>query len=262
MPYTADQCKYLMLELHQIRERLANLMLECVKHAAPYGEAQTAQHLRYGAGRRIGVIRTAVGNIFEKFPPDTIRPLDAEDLDDVQINLHAFVMNVYGIFENWAWAFIERHQLRGRQKGVMWIGMFREETRRYFPAEIRNKSRELEPWHNEYLKEYRDSLAHRVPLYVPPFHVRPEDEDRFRALEDRLQAGGFDFVLERQESYEELRDQQRALTHPTFFFLHSTSDDGHSRPVQLHPQAISDCLTVLDMGEKFFAHWHRMEAPG
>lgn len=262
MPYTADQCKELDRELRQVCERLTDLMLECIKHASPFEETQTAQHLRYGAGRRIGVIRTAVRNIFEEFPPDTIRPLHTENLYDVQINLHALVMNVYGVFENFAWAFIERHQLRGKHKGVKWIGMFREDTRRYLPIEIRDKSYELERWHDEYLKEYRDSLAHRVPLYVPPFHVHPENEDRYKELDERRFAIELDTSPEGLRLYEEIRNEQSALTHPMFVFLHNTSDDEVGRPVQLHPQVICDCMTVLDMGETFFSHWHRMQAEG
>ncbi|VVE20114.1 hypothetical protein PPN31114_03106 [Pandoraea pneumonica] len=262
MPYTNEQYRQFVLNLIEIRQRLDVLMGECVRHAAPFGETQTAHHLRYGAGRRIGVIKTAIGNIFEKFPPNTTRPLDTEKLHDVQINLHAFVMNVYGVFENFAWAFVERHQLRGHRKGVKWIGMFRAETRNYFPVEIRNKSLELEKWHIEYQKEYRDSLAHRIPLYVPPFHVHPDNANRYKELDKRKLALGYDITPEGKRLYSAICEEQDALKHPTFLFLHSTGDDGASRPLSLHPQIISDCMTVFDMGEIFFAHWHRVEDAG
>ena len=38
-------------------------------------------------------------------------------------------------------------------------------------------------------KDYRDALAYRIPLYIPPFTVNPDDADRYQALErDATQA--------------------------------------------------------------------------
>jgi hypothetical protein len=37
-------------------------------------------------------------------------------LADVQINLHAFVMNLYGIYDNWAWAYVLRHDLEAAMR--------------------------------------------------------------------------------------------------------------------------------------------------
>lgn len=257
MPYTADQCKQLILELHEAGERLTKLMRDCVIHALPFNEGRAAHHLRFGAARRIGVVRTAIMNIFEKFPPDTERPLKMDDLHDVDINLHAFVMNVSGIFDNLAWAFIERHSLRKNHRGVNWIGMFHADTRRYLPEEIRIRAMQLDTWHSEYLKVYRDALAHRVPLYVPPFHIREEDAERYSELEKQKEILTFDNTPEGLIAYKAASDEQEALTRPLFVFWHNTDDDGAHKLVQLHPQLISDCMTVLDMGGVFLSHWHK-----
>jgi hypothetical protein len=54
----------------------------------------------------------------------------------VQINLHAFVINLSGVFDNWAWAFIHRHDLLRNVGGKTNVGMFKEATQRLLPAAL------------------------------------------------------------------------------------------------------------------------------
>jgi hypothetical protein len=65
----------------------------------------------HGVGRRLKLLGRCVRNVFHLFPPSRTIPLASDDLDEVQISLHAFVMNLYGLFENLAWAFVLRHDL-------------------------------------------------------------------------------------------------------------------------------------------------------
>ena len=39
-------------------------------------------------------------------------------------------------------------------------------------------------WYNEYAKNYRDALAHRIPPYVPPAALNDEQARRYKLLED------------------------------------------------------------------------------
>jgi hypothetical protein len=49
------------------------------------------------------VLAQCIINIYRLFPPNLERPLSREALSDVQINLHAYVINLWGVFDNWAW---------------------------------------------------------------------------------------------------------------------------------------------------------------
>lgn len=44
-------------------------------------------------------------------------------------------------------------------------------------------SERMARWHSEYLKNYRDALAYRIPLYIPPQTVTKEQGELFNALE-------------------------------------------------------------------------------
>jgi hypothetical protein len=46
------------------------------------------------------------------------------------------------------------------------------------PNEFRTFIDSRQKWF-ENLKDFRDSLAHRIPLYIPPFMIRDEDGEEY-----------------------------------------------------------------------------------
>jgi len=107
MTYTREHSEHFNRECERLTDALQQLQLQVVVQGQPLeATSRLREHLLRGAARRIGVIRRAVQNIYSLFPPETVRPLDADALADVQINLHAFVMNLYGLYDNWAWAYV------------------------------------------------------------------------------------------------------------------------------------------------------------
>ncbi|MEZ0152300.1 MAG: hypothetical protein AB9Q18_08415, partial [Candidatus Reddybacter sp.] len=174
------------------------------------------EQLLHGVARRLSVIKKAIENIFDKFPPTTERPLSRDDLYDVQINLHAYVINISGIFDNWAWAFVHRHNLFEEVGGKHGVGLFRNGTSQFLPPELSSylSSETTVNWQTDYVKEYRDALAHRIPLYIPPAEYTPEEGIRYNQLEsqkiDLIKSMAWD---ELDETYE----QQAELGKPSFY---------------------------------------------
>ncbi len=132
---------------------LENLLVQCMLQGEASSRPRVKEHLTQGAGRRIMVLKRSVENIFTLFPLTTTRPLRSDRLSDVQINLHAFVMNLYGVFDNWAWAFVIRHDLEGKIRRER-VGLFSEQTKKYLPPSIKNYVSEpaTSRWYDEYLK--------------------------------------------------------------------------------------------------------------
>ncbi|MFC5427623.1 hypothetical protein ACFPTO_02170 [Paraburkholderia denitrificans] len=256
MSYTPKQQEDLAHDCILAHSELRDLMLECLRQADATDVAASKEHLRYGAARRLGVMARAMQQIFSLFPPDTERPLPMESLHDVQINLHAFVINVFGVFENFAWAFVHRHNLLPTIGRPVNVSMFKEATRRHLPVAVEDylSSDAIARWHSEYLKNYRDALAHRIPLYIPPKAMTKEEGELFSALEAEKWglAGRADW-----DRINVISAEQDAIGSPCFTFLHSFEDGGASRVVLLHPQIISDSKTVIDFGHRFLASWHQ-----
>lgn len=213
------------------------------------------EHLLHGAARRLGVMRRAIARIFELFPLDQSRPLNSEALEDVQINLHAFVINLSGIFDNWAWAYVFRHGLLGKIGNRRDVGLFNQLTKPHLPVQIRDylSSSTIMEWRENYLRNYRDALAHRIPLYIPPAEFTPEECARYNELEvEKIK-----LIRDMNwTSLEVLYAEQAALGLPSFTFLHSFAEDEPSRPLFLHPQLITDGQGVVEFGQLFLKYWN------
>jgi hypothetical protein len=210
------------------------------------------QQIYHGAARRLNTIRRCIARIFELFPPERDELLSRDVLLDVQVYLQAFILNVSGVLDNWAWAFVLRHRLDIDHRGV---GLFRLKTQRALPPEFREylQSQRVKDWHEIYLKAGRDSLAHRIPQYVPPAFWTPADAERYRELEAELSQS-----LERREweRASEIQDKQQKLGSACAAFLGEPFRGGERRaPVVLHSQLIVDCLTVDEIGRRFYACW-------
>ena len=103
------------------------------------------------------------------------------------------------------------------------------------------------------MKSYRDALAHRIPLYIPPASLTEEDAANYQ----RLEAEKARLIQEHDwDRLDEVWGEQDQIGAPCFFFLHEFSAVENSRPVFLHPQVLSDGITVVDFGERFYREWH------
>jgi hypothetical protein len=254
MIYTAEALQKLETERARIGADLQQLFLRCVLEGQSTGAGRAKGHILHGAGRRLSVLRAAMANIFELFPPSTERPLSRDVLTNVQINLHAFVMNLYGVFENWAWAYVLRHGLDKEIKDRQSISLFKTATQKRLPLAVRTylQSETMTTWCATYLKNYRDALAHRIPLYIPPAAFTPEEGHQYNAL-DREKGDAIKGM--KWDRLKEIYEEEAKLGRPAAWFLHSLDDEERSRPVRLHEQPLCDAATVVEFGNLFFDNW-------
>ncbi|MEP6504071.1 MAG: hypothetical protein ABJD97_12115 [Betaproteobacteria bacterium] len=254
MAYSQQQILKFDHELERVKDALDDTLLACVR-SAQAANPSSAEYLSHGVGRRIKTMKRCISNVFALLPPSATKPARGFNVEDAQISLQAFVMNVYGVFDNLAWAFVLRHSLEKVVGGRKCIGMFLSSTQCQLPKPLRDYFTlpSTTQWHADYLKSYRDSLAHRIPPYIPPSAFTPDEGREYQRLEgeglDLLQAGKLD-------DHDEVRRRQSELGSACFMFIHSYIDKESSRPAYLHPQMICDALTVIEACDVFFKHWH------
>jgi len=254
MAYAVELLKQLRTNHDKVIHDLQTLMFEGLKHSEPLGSEEAKRQLRHGVGRRLGVMKKSVEQIFTLFPPAQQTPLQSEVLMEVQIYLHAFVINLSGIFDNWAWAFLFRHGLNERIDKRN-VSLFKKETQRLLPASLSDylSSQDISTWHEKYLKNYRDSLAHRIPLYIPPAQYTDDDAKRYQELERQkiecIRQGEWDRL-------DAVWAEQDSVGRSCPLFMHEFSDEERSRPLLLHPQILSDGMTVTEFGNRYYAAWH------
>ncbi|MBO9355923.1 hypothetical protein GG851_18195 [Bordetella petrii] len=260
MAYTAEQIASLQQEQQKAVAALNKLLLTTVVAGEKQVNVQAKEYLLYGVGRRLKILRYGLSTIFRLFPPDTAKPIASDDLEAVQAALHAFVMNLYGTFENLAWAFVCRHDLIGEIGHHRKVGMFLGSTQRFLPQVLADylSSETMTAWHTQYLKNYRDALAHRIPLYIPPLTFTDAEGKRYQELVCEEMAC---IEAERWEVLERVRHEKTNLGSPCFVFWHGLFSEADAKPMQLHPQLVSDVMTILEFGPLYFQHWHERAYP-
>lgn len=256
MGYSDKQIEEFNIKYRQISKQFDSLMLKTVASGQQQENANVREHILHGVSRRLSVIKKSIENIFNGFPLDAKRPLQRDDLYNVQINMHAYVINLYGIFDNWAWAFVLRHGLLEKLGGKHGVGMFKKGMLTHLPKEISDylRERELEKWHEDYLKSFRDALAHRIPLYIPPSLFTAEEGDRYQELD--AQKMGLIKAMD-WERLDQVEREQENLGNPCFYFLHSFEGE-KPKPILMHPQLLCDGLAITEFGALFMKHWERV----
>src|SRR5262249_25004272 len=102
----------------------------------------------------------------------------------------------------------------------------------------------LDDWF-DHLDDFRHALAHRIPLYIPPYTIPNDKEAVYRQLEDCITK-----ARERWDFAEcnRLKAEQDALG--TFVPEMTHSFEEKSGAVSFHPQLLTDFLTIEELGKK------------
>ncbi len=248
MIYSADQVDQIAIEKTKVLGRLIELRMVLWGQLSPTLKSERArEYLLHGICRRLGVLHQSIENVFDIFPVTREEHLTDAERSNIEINLHAFTINVYGLLDNVAWVFILENSLEGDIRGGRrGVGLFSQHTMKHFPERIRQylNADRIQAWYGDYAKNYRDALAHRIPPYVPPYTVDPRHAHRYRdydlTISGRMLAGDFD-------SIDKLRRDQDSIGSICGAFLHSYHDRDAAQPVMFHAQMLADSNTVMEI---------------
>jgi hypothetical protein len=140
--------------------------------------------LLHNTERRLGILQGCIQNVFSLYPPDRLEIPSREECVDLAINLQSFVFNVFGCLDNLAWISVIERQLRNKNGPLKatQVGFRKKLIQKSFSVDFQLYLESLSEWFTN-IETLRDHLAHRIPLYVPPFVVTPDNEASFNALE-------------------------------------------------------------------------------
>ncbi len=119
------------------------------------------------------------------------------------------------------------------------------ELRATLSNEFQAYLRSLDRW-LEYVIEYRDALAHRIPLYIPPGGVQSKNVDAYNDLSRRitealyLNGDGYE--------YERLSSEQEKLLIVQPLITHSVTET--TADFAFHVQMLTDFFTIEEIGYK------------
>ncbi|MQX42498.1 hypothetical protein GHK58_20335 [Sinorhizobium meliloti] len=201
----------------------------------------------HGFARRLGIMVRAVDTVFEKLPPELECIPAKKTVDDAIIAIQSFVMNAFGCLENLAWMWVCERPVwnDGKQLDPMKVGLGPKckEVRASFTQEFITHLENRQDWVDKHLKGFRDSLAHRIPLYIPPYIVPPEKVEEYNKLE--VQSGQALRQLD-VVAYEKLQSAQKALGLWRPWMTHSATEK--SPGAVFHIQLLADYMTIDEFG--------------
>ncbi len=231
-----------------LKSRYVKLVNSIFKTETFLKDAKAKEYLLHGVARRLGVIERCVENIYSIFPLRREKLLNRNELKDVEINLHAFFINIFGLLDNIAW--VVMHEKNGAKAiGRRSVGLYRIETQEYLGDSFKQylNLERMKKWHDEYLKDYRDALSHRIPLYVPPKNLKPEHKEQEIGIDLRMREA----IKSRNiDLTDDLGKEDDGIGDPSPFFVHSLSETDN-KLVRLHAQVITDFGTVEEIVEHF-----------
>lgn len=221
-----------------------------------YNNARASEYARHGFSRRLKTMVRCIKNTFDILPPDRTDFPTHEELTDAAINIQAFVFNVFGSTDNLAWIWVREKGLKkndGSSIPQSYVGLRKknELIRGSFSPGFQEYLEGLDDWFNN-LENFRHSLAHRIPLYIPPYCVPDSRAEAYQELEDRMAEALrlLDFA-----EHERLSVEQMALAEFRPWMTHSYEEE--ARPVVFHGQMLSDFNTIEELGRKMLEELDR-----
>jgi len=246
--FSAEQIAELNAAAGKVWDKANRLKEDFVAH--PFQTEKAREHAVTGFARRVDSLAHCIDVVYRSVPPDLDCIPERGCLVEAAVNIQAFVVNVAGCCDNlaWTWAFeVQAKQPDGNPLQQRQIGLISEfgHLWRTIPRDLRALLTTRRTWF-KHVKDFRDSLAHRIPLYIPPYTVSPDDLNEYGRLEREswaaLVAGDIDL-------HEALLEQQEKMKRFLPFIVHSYADG--SPTAVFHAQLLADFHTVEELGQRF-----------
>lgn len=229
-----------------VDEKYRNLVVNYSTH--PFANARAREYATHGFSRRLKTVCRCIDNVFTILPPDRDGLPSLDDLADATINIQAFVLNVFGALDNLAWVWVcekgvtakDGSPLPRREVG---LGPGKTLVRGTLPPEFHESIKTFDEWFDS-MVDFRDSLAHRIPLYIPPFAVSKDKLPAYKELDERRTQAikRLDF-----DEYDRLLMEQTQLGTFRPWIQHSFEESAN--PIIFHAQLLSDFLGLAETAE-------------
>lgn len=256
MAYTEESIKHLNEKYLDLETQLNEFYKDTFHLLEKLKSEKVKEYLSHGVLRRLAQIQHCIGRIFSIFPPERTQILSRDERYDLVSYLHAYAINLAGLLDNWAWVYVYEKGLYSesdkKKLGRHDVAFFKEKFVSNLPPDLSEfiNSENIKKWNKDYLRPYRDSLAHRIPLYVPSKILTDEqvrDIERIKREIDELLPG----VPASIPKIEELKAEMEMIGVPSLAMNGSFSEEGFNKGILFHAQIIADIEMVLHISEKF-----------
>lgn len=247
MYYSEKALKMLASDYAALNGKLNHLLEKYI--TLTLSDPRALEYARQGVPRRLKVLARCIINVFDKIPPERTELPSRDELSDATINIQSFVFNVFGAVDNLAWVWMH-HVGQKRQDGTpipdghVGLGPKNTSVRATLSKKFQDYLATLDGWF-EHMAGLRHALAHRIPLYIPPYVIEENDQAAYREFEAKMTEAAKkpDFA-----EYDRLAGEQMKLGRFRPWVQHSFEEK--AKPIVFHAQMLADFNTVDDLARK------------
>ena len=221
-----------------------------------YVNEQAKENATHGFIRRLGTLSRCINNVFTILPPEYSTLPNRDKLSDAAINIQAFVINIFGTIDNLAWIWVYETNLTqddGLPIPKEWVGLGSKNKiiRSSFSQGFQNHLEDMDSWF-DVIGNLRHSLAHRIPLYIPPYTISSAQFEAYNNFENKKNAAFASWDI---NEHDELTAEQQKLTKFKPWISGSIGDN--PRPIVFHAQLLNDFITIEDLAWKILEELKR-----
>lgn len=183
--------------------------------------------------------------MFDLLPPELDAIPEHDTVVDATIAIQSFVLNTFGCLDNLAWIFVYEKGVTkpdGTALDPQSISLGSKTVRAKFSKGFSAYIDSRDDWFKG-IRDFRDALAHRIPLYIPPYIVTPDVVDEYNRLE---RDSGEALRGRKLGEYDRLQAEQKKLGRFRPWMTHSRTENAHS--IAFHPQLLADFNTIDEFG--------------
>jgi hypothetical protein len=246
MYFTREQLRTLEDGYYTVSRKYHTLVSQYISFSNAH--PRSSEYILHGFIRRLGTLQRCIQNVYSLYPPDRSDIPSRDTCLDLTINLQSFVFNVFGCLDNFAWIWVTEKQLKtvkGKPLSGNLVGFSKRNIYESFSPKFQCYLDGLNGWFNG-MEDYRHALAHRIPLYIPPFVVHPPKHELYNDFENQKNEA---LKLKDFPRYEELDSEQEKLGNFNPAMMHSYVEG--ACPVVFHFQVLADWNTVAEIAEMF-----------
>jgi hypothetical protein len=241
--FSAEKIGELSSRLGEARRQSADLREKYILRT--YKSDRAAEYAKHGFCRRLDTLIHCIENVYEILPPEREDIPERDQVISATISIQAFVLNAFGCLDNLAWIWVFEKNVKRKDGNELErgdVGLGKKDVRRSFSDSFREYLNSRKEWLGN-LIAFRDSLSHRIPLYIPPYVVDESKIDEYKKLEE---AAFGDQGRADPKEYARLRAEQRKLCHFRPWMTHSVYEQ--SPQVEFHSQLLNDYVTIDEHG--------------
>lgn len=244
--YDQELIKELTLKREKLEDRIQRFRLS---YPSLELNSDSYEYFFHGYLRRLNLIQECIHNIYKICPIDCLIKGGSKDkslINNITINLQTIIINVAGCLDNLVRFYVDQkgcNAFKNHRDYTFFGSKFKKNVSEEFRKNINHLD---ETWNKPYFKQFRDGLAHRVPLFVPPYFLYQDDINEINNKYSPPKNGD----IEAQIAY--VYDTGRAresIGHFRPIMQGSFKENGY---IPFHQQILKDCEIVVELGERVF----------